>query len=564
MSRITFQGKDEKQKIVIGIENAAKIITSTYGGQGGVVMYQPLHGPATFTKDGFEVSKNIQFSDMLENVGAKFVQKACDQIAFKVGDGTTTMAEVLSAFATEIFKYELAGVFPRDINMGIQYAINKTLEILNDLSIKIKKDDYNSIRSVALVSSNYDEQVADFIENAYKSINKHIHNNHPVILIEESKTEESAINIVEGMQLQRGIFSPQFFKKDEKNKMKIEFNNNPYVIVIGKTVARNDIQILLPLFDEIIKKGKSCVIIASDFSEEAISFFLVNRHNGISDLVCVKTPGFGDAQLAISQDIAIRTGGKVLCENGNSIPENLILDDFIGTAEKIFIERDLTIIVGGKGNEEEIKSRCDFLKKELKAQEAKGASYHVEQTNMRIQSISGVVCIIKLGGLSEMKVQETKHRVEDANHATKHALLSGIVPGGGIDLLYASMKLKEYMNDGQNTFKYHEKLGLDMLISILRKPFFKLVRSCGLSGGVCEEKVLNQYKKTNKLEYGIDVRTGELVNFIDKGILNPSAISLGILQLLKEMMGLFIMCNVFIIDTPDEDKKLKEGFNHLR
>ena len=544
MSRITFQGN--------------------YGGQGGVVMYQPLHGPATFTKDGFEVSKNIQFPDMLENVGAKFVQKACDQIAFKVGDGTTTMAEMLSAFSTEILKYELASVFPRDINMGIQYAIDKALEILATVSIKIKKDDYSSIRSVALVSSNYDEEVAGFIENAYKSINKHIHNNHPVILIEESKTEESAINIVEGMQLQRGIFSPQFFKKDEKNKMKIEFNNNPYVIVIGKMVGRNDIQVLLPLFDEIIKKGKSCLVVASDFSEEAIAFFLVNRHNGISDLVCVKTPGFGDAQLAIAQDIAIRTGGKVLCENGNSIPDNLNLNDFIGTTEKIFIERDTTIIVGGKGTEEEIKSRCEFLRRELKNHESKGATYHIEQTNMRIQSIIGVVCIIKLGGLSEMKVQETKHRVEDANHATKHALLSGIVPGGGTDLLFASMKLKEYLETNKNNLKYHEKLGLEMLISILKKPFFKLMKSCGLSCGVSEERVLSKYKELNKLEYGIDVRTGELVNFLDKGILNPSAVSLGILQLLKEMMGLFIMCNTFIIDTPDEDKKLKEGFNSIR
>lgn len=564
MPRITFQGKENKKKIVVGIENAAKIITSTYGGQGGVVMYQPVHGPATFTKDGFEVSKNIQFQDLLEDVGAKFVQKACDQIAFKVGDGTTTMAEILSAFATEILKYEVAGVFARDINMGIQYAINKTLEILNTISIKIKKDDYNSIRSVALVSSNYDEQVADFIENAYKSINKHIHNNHPVILIEESKTEESAINIVEGMQLQRGIFSPQFFKKDEKNKMKIEFNNSPYIIIIGKSVGRNDIQVLLPLFDEIIKKGKSCLIVASDFTEEAIAFFLVNRHNGISDLVCVKTPGFGDGQLAIAQDIAIRTGGKLLCENDSSIPENLSLNDFVGVAEKIFIERDTTIIVGGKGKEDEIQSRCEFLTKELKNHEAKGATFHIEQTNMRIQSIIGVVCIIKLGGLSEMKVQETKHRVEDANHATKHALLSGIVPGGGIDLLYASMKLKEYMEENKNNLKSQEKLGLEMLINILKKPFFKLIKSCGLSSGVSEERVLNKYKEIKKLEYGIDVRTGELINFIDKGILNPSAVSLGILQLLKEMMSLFIMCNVFIIDTPDEDKKLQEGFNPLR
>jgi chaperonin GroEL len=564
MSRITFQGKDQKKKIVTGIENAAKIITSTFGGQGGVVMYQPLHGPATFTKDGYEVSKNIQFTDMLEDIGAKFLQKACDQIAFKVGDGTTTMAEMTSAFATEILKYELAGVFSRDINMGIQYAIDKTLEILNSISIKIKKDDYTSIRSVALVSSNYDEQVAGFIENAYRSINKHIHNSHPVILIEESKTEESSINIVEGMQLQRGIFSPQFFKKDEKNKMKIEFNNNPYVIVIGKNIGRNDIQILLPLFDEIIKKGKSCLIFASDFSEEAIAFFLVNRHNGISDLVCVKTPGFGDAQGSIAQDIAIRTGGKVLCENGDFLPEDLNLNDFIGTAEKIFIERDITIIVGGKGKDEEIKARCDFLKKELKNHESKGATYHIEQTNIRIQSIIGVVCIIKLGGLSEMKVIETKHRVEDANHATKHALLSGIVPGGGTDLLYASMKLKEYLDENINSLKYYEKLGLEMLISILKKPFFKLVKSCNLSCGVSEEKVLNKYREIKKLEYGIDVRTGDLINFIDKGILNPSAVSLGILNLLKEMMGLFIMCNVFIVDTPDEDKKLKEGFNPLR
>jgi chaperonin GroEL len=163
-----------------------------------------------------------------------------------------------------------------------------------------------------------------------------------------------------------------------------------------------------------------------------------------------------------------------------------------------------------------------------------------------------------------MKVIETKHRVEDANHATKHALLSGIVPGGGTDLLYASMKLKEYLDENINSLKYYEKLGLEMLISILKKPFFKLVKSCNLSCGVSEEKVLNKYREIKKLEYGIDVRTGDLINFIDKGILNPSAVSLGILNLLKEMMGLFIMCNVFIVDTPDEDKKLKEGFNPLR
>jgi chaperonin GroEL len=563
MPKIVFRGHDNKKKVVDGIKNAADIITTTYGGQGGVVMYQPLHGPCTFTKDGFEVSRQVQFPQILENVGAKFVQEACDKIAFRVGDGTTTMAVILSAFIEETFKHELAGLFNKDIAAAIDYGIDKSLEILGSISIKIKKDDYNSIRSVALVSSNYDQQVASFIEEAYKNINKHMHNANPVILIEESKTENSSINIVEGMQLQRGVFSPQFFKKEEKNKMKVEFNNQPYIIVFGKSIGRSDIQQLLHIFDEIIKKGKSCLVVAPDFSEEVINFFLINRHNGISDWVCVKTPGFGDGQLAIAQDIALRTGGKVLCENGSFLPENITLNDFIGSADKICIERDITIIVGGKGNEEEIKARCETLRGEIANHAAKGSTYHMEQLNMRIQALVGVVCIIKLGGLSEMKIKETKDRVEDANHATRHALDSGIVPGGGIDLLYVAMKLEEYMKSNFVALTKYEKLGLEIMIHVFKTPFYKLVRSCGLSGGVCAEKVLEKYHATKKLEYGVDVRTGELINFVETGILNPAAVSVGILNVLREMLDLFIMCNVFIVDSPDEDKGLKEGFNPL-
>jgi chaperonin GroEL len=563
MAKLIFEGLNYKKKIIEGMKKAASIITTTYGGQGGVVMYQPLHGPATFTKDGFEVSKQIQFEDLLDNVGAKFVQDACDKIAFKIGDGTTTMAAVLSSFVEEVFKYELAGIFPRDINIGLQYGINKALEFLVHIPKKIKKDDYESIKSIALVSSNYDTQVASFIEEAYKNINKYVHHNHPIILIEESKTEESTVNIVEGMQLQRGIFSPQFFKKDEKNKMKIEFNNNPYIIIFGKTVGRSDIQSLLSVLDEIIKKGKSCLIIASDFTEDAINFFLVNRHNGMSDIVCVKTPGFGDGQIAIAEDIAIRTGGKILGINNEMILEDLKLNEIVGNTEKICIERDLTIIVGGKGNQEEIASRCDLLNRELKGHKDKGSFYHVEQVSLRIQSLTGVICIIKLGGLSEMKITEMKHRVEDANHATKHALLSGIVPGGGIDLLYVSEKLKEYMNNNNLKLNKNEKLGLEIMIYCLKEPFYKLIKSCGLSSGVSGEKVIKKFNEIGKLEYGIDVRTGELVNFIEIGILNPAAISSGILQVLKEMIGLFIMCDTFIVENPNEDKGLRPGMNSL-
>jgi chaperonin GroEL len=563
MAKLIFEGLNYKKKIIEGMKKAASIITTTYGGQGGVVMYQPLNGPATFTKDGFEVSKQIQFEDLLDNVGGKFVQDACDKIAFKIGDGTTTMAAILSRFIEEAFKYELAGVFPRDINIGLNYGIEKTLEILNTIPKKIKKDDYESIRSIALVSSNYDKQVASFIEEAYTSINKYIHHNHPIILIEESKTEESTVNIVEGMQLQRGIFSPQFFKKDEKNKMKIEFNNHPYVIVFGKTIGRGEIQFLLPILDEIIKKGKSCLLVASDFSEDAITFFLVNRHNGMSDIVCVKTPGFGDSQLAIAEDIAIRTGGVVIGANNDILLEDLKLNDIVGSAEKICIERDLTIIVGGKGKPEEIQSRCELLNRELKFHSDKGSSYHVEQVSLRIQSLTGVICIIKLGGLSEMKITEMKHRVEDANHATKHALLSGIVPGGGIDLLYASEKLKEYLNKHISTLNKNEKLGLEIMINSLKEPFYKLVKSCGLSSGVSEEKVIKKFNETGKLQYGIDVRSGQLVNFIEIGVLNPAAISFGILNVLKEMISLFVMCDVFIIENPNEDKNLHPGMNSL-
>jgi len=562
MPKIVFKGHENKTHVVNGIKNAANIITTTFGGQGGVVMYQPLHGPATFTKDGFEVSRQVEFSHVLENVGARFVKEACDKIAFKVGDGTTTMAALLSAFVEEAFKQETAGVFNRDIAMGLNYAIEKTLKILEDVVIKIKRDDYESIRSVALVSSNYDEQVASFIEKAYRNINKHMDNTNPVILIEESKTEESSINIVEGMQLQRGIFSPQFLKKDEKQKMKVEFNNQPYVIVFGKSIGRSDIQQLLPVFEEIIKKGKSCLVVASDFSEEVINFFLINRHNGMSDCVCIKTPGFGDGQLAIAQDIAARTGAVVLCENG-IMPTNLSLNDCAGGAEKICIERDMTIIVGGKGEEHKIKERCALLRQEMEIQSIKGSTYHTEQLHLRLQSLIGVVCIIKLGGISEMKVTETKHRVEDANHATKHALHSGIVPGGGIDLLYAAMKLEEEYQLKEASLKKFERLGLEIMIKVLKSPFYRLVKSCGLSGGVCANQVIAKYKETQKLAYGIDVRSGLLINFMEYGILNPAAVSVGILNVLKEMVTLLVVCNVFIIDSPDEDKGLKEGFSQL-
>lgn len=563
MSKVIFKGHDEKKQVVEGIKNSADIITTTYGGQGGVVMYQPLNGPATFTKDGFEVSRQIQFPSLLENIGAKFVQEACEKIAFKVGDGTTTMAAMLGAFAEETFKYELAGTFNREISIGIKFAIDKCLEILQDIVNKIEKNDYASIKSVALVSSNQDEQVASFITEAYQNINKHMTNINPVILIEESKNERSSINIVEGMQLQRGILSPQFFKKDEKNKMRIEFNDHPYIIIFGKSIARPDIQQLLHAFDEIIKKGKSCLIIASDFSDEVINFLLINRHNGSANFVAVKTPGFGDGQVAIAQDIATRTGAKVLCENGDFLPENINLQDFAGVADKVCVERDTTIIVGGQGNKDEIKLKCDALQEEVLSHKSKGSSYHVEQTTQRIQSLNGVVCVIKLGGINEMSITETKHRVEDAVHATKHALQSGVVIGGGVDTLYIALKLEEFVNKNSSHLTKAQKIGIDIMIKVCKTPFYKLTRSCGLSGGVCADKVISEYVKSGKLESGVDVRTGELSNFIKSGILNPEAVTRGILLLLKEVGDLFVMCNVFVAEDPKDDKYLKEGFNHL-
>lgn len=562
MPKLIYEGHNSKKIVVEGVKHAADIITTTYGGQGGVVMSQPLHGPATFTKDGFSVSKQVQFVNRLKNIGAQFVQEACDKIAFQVGDGTTTMAEILSAFVDVTFKHELAGTFNRDIAVALKYGIDQSLDLLSHIAIKIKKDDYTSIRSVALVSANYDEEVATFIEDAYKSINKHMDNSNPVILIEESKTEKSKIDIVEGMQLQRGIFSPHFFTKEEKITMKIELNNQPYVMVFGKSIGMPDIQKLLQLhiLEEIIKQGKSCLILASDFTEEAINFFLINRH---SNCICIKTPGYGDGQLAQAQDIAIRTGGKVLCENGALLSDNTVLADCVGIADKICIDKDTTVIVGGKGNAHDIKQRCETLREEIRGYASKGSTYHVEQTNLRIQSLIGVVCIIKLGGLSEMKIKETKDRVEDASYATKHALNSGIVPGGGIDLLYVAMKLEEKLEKEAAKLSKIEKLGLEIMIIVCKKPFYKLVRSCGLSGGVCAERVWNKFLATKKLEHGIDVRTGELINFIERGILNPAAVSVGVFNVAKEMVHLFIMCNVFIADSTDEEKGLKEGFNTI-
>lgn len=559
MPKLVFRGTEHKKKVIEGIKKAAEVVTSTYGGQGGTVMYQPLHGPGSFTKDGYEVSRNVEFSDLLENVGAKLVKEVCDKMAFKVGDGTTTISAVFSEMVKEVFKYEVTGTFTRDIIEALHYAIEEALKVLDSLSIKINSTDYDRLKAVALVSSNYDEAVASFIEQAYRSISENNFKGNPIILIEESKTEHSSINIVKGMQLQRGILTPQFFKNNEKHTMKVELKQ-PYILIFGKEVSRGDIQQLLPTLDQFVKQGKSFVLFASNFTDEVVNFFTTNRHHGISDGICVKTPGFGDGQLAIAQDIAIRTGGKVLCENSNVLDlEGVNMSDFIGTAEKVCIERDVTIIVDGQGKEEEIVKRYTFLQEEHKKSVS---NYQKEQLENRISSLIGVVCVIRVGGVSEMVVKETKDRVDDANHATKNALLYGIVPGGNIDLIYVVNKLEEILQKDEGLNK-NKRLGLNILIHVLRQPFYMLVRSCNLSGRVCEQQVINAYKTSGKLESGIDVRTGELVNFMQKGILNPAAVSVAVLKILKEVVSAFISCKAFVVDTPSEDKGLKEGFNQI-
>lgn len=556
MPKIVFRGDDCKKKVVKGIQKAVQIVTTTYGGQGGTVMYNPLHGSGSFTKDGYEVSKNVEFSDLLENVGAKLVKEICDKMAFKVGDGTTTISAVFGALVEEISRHEFAGVFSRDLVEGIQYAIDTALIILDSLATKIHNRDYKSLRSVALVSANGDEGVASYIEEAYRSINEQGDYGNPVILIEESKTERSSIQIVKGMQLYRGIFTRQFFKNNEKNTLKIELLQ-PFVLIIAKTVARNDIQQLLPVLDQFVKQGKSFVVFAHDFTEDVINFFTTNRHHGVSDGICVKTPGFGDGQLAISQDIAIRTGGKVLCENSNTLDtENMSTN--IGTAEKICIDIDTTVIVDGKGNENDINQRYAFLQEEYKKAIS---NYQKEQLENRISSLIGVVCMIRVGGVSDMIVKETKDRVDDANHATKNALLYGIVPGGNIDLICVVHQIEKMLESSALT--KNQRRGIEILACVLRQPFYMLVHSCSLSGGVSENLVLEKYKLSGKLEYGIDVRTGKLENFIEKGILNPAAVSVNVLKILREIITVFVSCKVFVVDTPSEEKGLKEGFNPI-
>lgn len=563
MPKRVFRGNENKRKVIEGIEKAVQIVTSTYGGQGGTVMYQPLHGPGSFTKDGYEVSRNIHFDDLLENVGAKFVKEICDKMAFKVGDGTTTIAAVFGALVREVFKHEMAGTFPRQLVSGLKFAIEEAEKILKTIAIKIKNDDYEKLRSIALVSSNYDEAVADFITEAYRSINEKGFKGNPVILIEESKTEHSTISIVEGMQLYRGIATPQFFKDGEKNTMKIELND-PLILIIGKAVTLNDIQQLFPTLEQVVKQNKNFVIFANDFNEEAINFFTTNRHRGVSNGVCVKIPGFGDGQLSIAQDIAIRTGGQVLCETSMTLSiESINLNQYIGTAEKICIERDITIIIGGNGNKEHITERYNKLQEEYNQQGL--SSYQKNQYENRISSMTGIVCVIKVGGVSEMTVKETRDRVEDAYHGTQNSLLYGIVPGGSIDMIYVVHKLREKLVQEYTNgyFRGDHKLGLEILIEVLRQPFLMLMESCNVSGDVGEISIIEKYKENNKLEYGIDVRTGKLVNFMEQGILNPAAVSSAVLHILQEIMSVFITCNVFIVESPEEDKGLKNGFNAI-
>src|SRR6476661_6666397 len=516
---------DGRDKLKRGVDKLANAVKVTLGPKGRNVIIDKKFGAPSITKDGVTVAKEIELRDPIENMGAQLVKEVASKTADQAGDGTTTATVLAQAIYTAGSKNVAAGANPMDLKRGIDKAVQAVVANLKSQSKKIENS--AEIAQVGTISANNDAEIGKMIADAMDKVGK-----EGVITVEEARGTETEVKTVEGMQFDRGYLSPYFVTNPEK--MEVEMDS-PFVLIYDKKVST--MKELLPVLEQVLQTGKPLVIISEDVDGEALATLVVNKLRGSLKIAAVKAPGFGDRRKAMLEDIAVLTGGTVISEERGYKLENATLE-YLGTAEKIIIDKDNTTIVNGKGKKEDIQARVSQIKAQM---ETTTSDYDKEKLQERLAKLSGGVAILYIGASTEVEMKEKKDRVDDALHATRAAVEEGVVPGGGVALVRALESL-----EGVDTLNSDEATGVQIVRRALEEPLRQIVENCGIEGSVIVNKV-----REGKGDYGFNARTEQYENLIAAGVIDPTKVSRIALENAASIAGMLLTTECVVADKPE-------------
>jgi chaperonin GroEL len=532
--KIVFD-EDARKRLAKGVDILADAVKVTLGPKGRHVVLDKSWGAPTVTKDGVSVAKEIELKDKFENMGAQLLKQVASKTSDEAGDGTTTATVIAQAILREGGKAVAAGVNPMDLKRGIDQAVKVVISGLEKLSTPCTER--KAIAQVGAVSANADTEIGEMLAEAMDKVGK-----EGVITVEDGSGLENELELVEGMQFDRGYLSPYFITKPDRQVAALE---NPLILLRDKKIS--SVREMLPILEAVARAGKPLLIIAEDIEGEALATLVVNKLRSVVSVAAVKAPGFGDRRKAMMEDIAILTGAKVISDDTGMQLEKATLDD-LGTAKRVEISKENTTVVGGAGTAKAIKGRIAQIRKEI---EDTTSDYDREKLQERLAKLAGGVAVVKVGAATEIAMKEKKARLEDALHATRAAVEEGVVPGGGVALLRASRGLDKLKGDNDD-----QTTGIRILRRAIEEPLRQIVSNAGIEPSVVLDKVRN-----GKGNYGFDAATGEYGDMIELGILDPTKVTRLALQNAASVASLMLTTEALISDAP-EPKKGAGGHDH--
>ena len=538
MAKLISYSEEARQRIKRGVDILARAVSVTLGPRGRNVVIDKKFGAPLVTKDGVTVAKEIDLKDPYENMGAQMVREVAEKTSDNAGDGTTTATVLAQSIVSEGLKNVTAGANPMALKRGIDKASAKIVETIKKMSKAVKgKED---ITAVGAISANNDQSIGQLLADALEKVGK-----EGVITVEEAKGLKTELEVVEGMQFDRGYLSPYFVTDAERMEVVLK---EPYILLYEKKVSA--VKDLVPVLEKVARLGKPLLIISEDIEGEALATLVVNKIRGVLQIAAVKAPGFGDRRKALMEDIAIITKGKFISEDLGVKLENVDLE-MLGTAQRVVIDKDNTTIVGSAGTQKDIKGRCEQIKAEI---ERSDSDYDKEKLQERLAKLSGGVAVVKVGAATEVEMKEMKARIEDALHATRAAIEEGIVPGGGVALLRSIASLDDVKVSGD------EATGLQIVRRALQEPARKIAHNAGVDGSVVVKKILE-----GKGSFGFNAQTCEYSDLVEDKVIDPAKVVRIAVENACSIAGLILTTECVIADKPkevkDEDKKKSSNYS---
>ena len=518
---------DARERMLNGVDIIANAVKVTLGPKGRNVVIDKSFGAPRITKDGVSVAKEIELEDRFENMGAQMIREVASKQNDISGDGTTTATVLAQSIVREGVKAVAAGMNPMDLKRGIDTAVEAVVADLKGRAAQVKGND--DIKAIGTISANGDEEIGAMISEAMEKVG-----NEGVITVEEAKSLANELSVVEGMQFDRGYLSPYFVTNPEKMTAEME---NPFILLHEAKLS--NLQALVPILEQVVQSSRPLLIVAEDVEGEALATLVVNKLRGGLKIAAVKAPGFGDRRKAMLEDMAILTGAQVVSEDLGIKLENVTLD-MLGSAKKVTITKDETTMVDGAGQASDIEARCAQIKQQI---EATTSDYDREKLQERLAKLAGGVAVLKVGGATEVEVKEKKDRVDDATNATRAAIEEGIVAGGGTALLYSTSSLEALAAANED-----QKVGIEIVRRALQAPIRQIAENAGLEGSVVVGKLTDQDNK----DFGLNAQTGEYVNMIDAGIIDPVKVVRTALQDAASIAGLLITTEAMVSEIKDD------------